>query len=497
MDIPKTVWHKITAQKTLKDLNTSPKRGLSSQQVKALQIKYGLNQIIESNPEPWWKKIIAQLNDYLIWILIVGALISFFAGEILDGSLIIAIIGFMAILGFIQDQKAENSLAQLKKLETPSVRVIRNGKIITISSHQLIPGDIVILRAGDAIPADMRLITATNVAADESTLTGESLPVAKQLESLDPRTPLAERSNMLFSGTLFVSGYATAIVVETGMNTQLGQIASLLSRTEQEQTPLEIQLQKLGKTIGTTLIIAVALVLAINVFVHHDPLLHAIIDAVALAIAAVPEGLPAVITICLAFGVQKMVKKNALVRQLKAVEALGSVSVICTDKTGTLTKGVMSVTHTHTKNLNLLITIAQACNNQADPTETALTNWVKTTTSTLSLPKRLHEFEFSSSLKRMTTIHQNQGQITAYTKGAPEIVLSLSNASTDQKKLIQMEIESMASQGLRVLAFAQKPLKNFNSKTKRQTIETNLEFVGLIGLSDPPKPEAIEAIAEP
>jgi len=266
MDIPKTVWHKITAQKTLKDLNTSPKRGLSSQQVKALQIKYGLNQIIESNPEPWWKKIIAQLNDYLIWILIVGALISFFAGEILDGSLIIAIIGFMAILGFIQDQKAENSLAQLKKLETPSVRVIRNGKIITISSHQLIPGDIVILRAGDAIPADMRLITATNVAADESTLTGESLPVAKQLESLDPRTPLAERSNMLFSGTLFVSGYATAIVVETGMNTQLGQIASLLSRTEQEQTPLEIQLQKLGKTIGTTLIIAVALVLAINVF---------------------------------------------------------------------------------------------------------------------------------------------------------------------------------------------------------------------------------------
>jgi len=306
----KTSWHSLSVKQTLTKLKVKPKKGLSSQKAEKLQKKFGLNQIIEASPDPWWKKILTQLDDYLIWILIVGALISFFAGEWVDGSLIIAIIGFMAILGFIQDLKAENSLKQLKNLEVPMVRVIRQGKIINLPAVELVPGDMVVLRAGDAIPADLRLITVQNAYADEATLTGESLPVSKQLKPLVKKTPLAERNNLVFSGTLLVKGHAMAVVVETGMNTQLGQIAHLLSDTEQEQTPLEMQLQKLGKTIGTTLVLMVALILGVNVFINHTPLLRAVIDTVALAIAAVPEGLPAVITICLSFWSSKNGQKK-------------------------------------------------------------------------------------------------------------------------------------------------------------------------------------------
>jgi P-type Ca2+ transporter type 2C len=535
--------HTQPLKSLLKNLKTSQKTGLTSTQVESLQIKYGLNELDEQETIPWWKKLATQFNNYLVWILIVGALISMIAGEFLDGFLIILIILFMAILGYIQDAKAEESLKNLKKLESHSTQVLREGKLLTIDTKNLVVGDIVVLKAGDAIPADLRIIETQNVSIDEAMLTGESMPVSKRDGELDEETPLAERTNMVFSGTLLIEGKITAVAVATGMNTELGKIATLLQETTSEPTPLEHQLEKLGKLLSIILLSMVALVLFLNVFVRGEHFLEALLESVALAIAAVPEGLPAVITICLAFGTQVMVKKQALVRKLKAVEALGSVSVILTDKTGTLTTGTMSVTQVWTTDqlaseksqkkqasplLGRLMRVAKLCNTISNPTDIALYNWVEKSEIELPDLRRIFEFEFNSSLKRMSTIHSfletdngeklSENHLKKHppytkshtylvaTKGAPEVLLKytshyfdakhkLVKINKEEREKIESQLFSMTSKGLRVIALAEKTLKNFHKDDARSEIEENLTLIGLIGLSDPAKTEIFETIS--
>lgn len=520
-------FHNLKINVVLSDLKTSEKTGLTSQQSTALQEKHGFNEIEEQESVPWWKKLLEQFNNYLVWILIVGAIISILAGELIDGILIIAIILFMAILGYIQDAKAEESLKNLKKLESHSTTVLRDGKFITINTRDVVVGDIVELKAGDGIPADIRIIEAQNCTIDESTLTGESLPCSKRGGVLEENTPLAERNNMAYSGTLLLEGKLSAVVVATGMETELGKIAKLLKDTESEPTPLEQQLEKLGKFLSTVLIGMVTIVLFLNVFVRGEHFLEALIESVALAIAAVPEGLPAVITICLAFGTQVMVKKNALVRKLKAVEALGSVSVILTDKTGTLTTGSMSVTETWTTDLlaskkqqekhaspllGQLLRVAKLCNTNSNPTDIAILNWVEESAAEIPDLPKVFEYEFNSSFKRMSTVHNYSSNSKSKketffvaTKGAPDILLSYTthyfNAqseavklSPEAKKKVEEQLLEMTSKGLRVIALAERTLHSFKKTDKRNSIENNLTLIGLIGLSDPAKKEVPEAI---
>ncbi|MCB9813530.1 MAG: cation-transporting P-type ATPase [Pseudomonadales bacterium] len=536
----KYIFHSVPVNALLSYLDTSIKKGLSENQVNKKLSEFGNNEIDEQEKVYWWQKLLAQFNNYLVWILIVGAIISIIAGEIIDGVLIIAIILFMAILGYVQDAKAEESLKNLKKLESRSTQVRRNGELQIIDTKNLVIGDIVILKAGDAVPADIRIIESNNVSIDESTLTGESMPSSKRADELKEDTPLAERTNMAYSGTLVIEGKLTAIVVATGMNTELGKIATLLQDTQSEPTPLEEQLEKLGKLLSSILIGMVLIVLFLNVFVRGENLLEAILEAVALAIAAVPEGLPAVITICLAFGTQAMVKKQALVRKLKAVEALGSISVILTDKTGTLTTGKMSVTQTWTtdqldgKNmkktsplLGRLMRVAKLCNTNSNPTDSALFDWVKKSAINLPDIQQIFEFEFNSSLKRMSTVHSfskiigskqdqekhlkllphpNSHTYLIATKGAPEVLLNhtthyftsdqkIERINKSQKEKIESQLLEMTSKGLRVIALAEKTMEKFSSKTHRDKAESNLILIGLVGLSDPAKEEVPHAIA--
>lgn len=518
-------FHSLPISEVIKKLHSSEKNGLKPEKVVELQQQYGLNEIDEQESDPWWKKLLAQFNNYLVWILIVGAIISVIAGEFVDGILILAIILFMAVLGYIQDAKAEESLKNLKKLESMHTHVLRAGELMTVDAKEVVIGDIVILQAGDAIPADLRIIEVQNVYLDESTLTGESLPVSKRGGKLSQDVPLAERTNMAYSGTMLLEGKLTAIVVATGMNTELGKIATLLQETKSEPTPLEHQLEKLGKMLSTLLIGVVAMVLFLNIFVRGNHFLEALLESVALAIAAVPEGLPAVITICLAFGTQVMVKKQALVRKLKAVEALGSVSVILTDKTGTLTSGSMSVTETWTTDLleskkqqkkhaspllGKLLRVAKFCNTNSNPTDMAIYKWVEESAVELPNLQQVFEFEFNSTLKRMTTIHDlnSNGKKHSYlvtTKGAPEVLLNYVshyysagdkelkiNAETKEK--IENQLLLMASQGLRVIAIAEKTISKFSKNIKRSSVEHNLTLIGLIGLSDPVKQEVPAAV---
>ncbi len=498
-------WYRYSVKDTVNHLHSSLSRGLADTDVEKRRTHYGLNLLQAPPPTPLLLKIFAELNDYLIWILLAGAGLSLYLGEYLDGLLIIIIVAFMTILGLVQNAKAEGAIASLKKLTSFKTNVIRDGQAQTLDTSELVPGDLVVLKAGDAVPADLRIVHENNVAIDESTLTGESVPTQKYSTTISTETPLAERKNIAYSGTLVVEGSLRGLVVAIGMETELGKIAHLLEGTKSEPSPLEIQLDKLGKTIGTALLLVVALILALNL-AHQVPLLHAAIDAVALAIAAVPEGLPAVITLCLAFGTQEMVKRKALVRKLKAVEALGSISVICTDKTGTLTTGEMSVTETWTKTApSELWHLIASCNNDADMTERALTSHLGEHFANLVPSKRLKEFEFNSLLKRMTVIIHSHNGYFAVSKGAPEVLLAHSThlqlkteavpISRARREELNTLLKTMAGRGLRVLAITKRELRESMTGGEREQIEQNLTLVGLIGISDPPKTEVKDAIA--
>ena len=472
-------------------LNTDVERGLSPEEAKRRLEKYGKNEIRQTKKNTGLEIFLRQFQDPLVYILLAAAGASALLGEVTDFVLITIILIFNGIFGFAQEYKAEKALEELKRMTTPLAKVLRDGKIIEIRATELVPGDVVILEEGDAVPADIRLFEAKGLAVDESLLTGESTPVAKTVEALAENTALADRKNMAYMGTFVVRGHGKGIVVATGMQTEMGKIAGEIDSTETKKTHLETELEKLGGFI-TKAIMGIVVVTAIAMILHNPSIrgaVNAILTSISLAVAAVPEGLPAVVTITLALGVRRMAAKKAVVRRLKSVETLGSVDVICTDKTGTLTKNKMHVVETY-GNEEKMAEIGYFChsldeNGRGDPTEEAIFEWAKGIAEFSG--KKVAEIPFSSERKRMAVVVERAGKKYVYVKGAPEIVLSLCSLDASERKKLAEKAEELASKGLRVLAMAWKEYDGCD-------LENKLTFAGFVGLMDPPRKDAMNAM---
>jgi len=529
------MYHSKKAEDIFRELDTG-KTGLSDAEAEKRQQQYGLNEIKQFKKISPIKIFLEQFHSFVIYILIAALAISVFLGETVDAIVIGVILVLNAIFGFIQEYKAEKSIEALKKLASLKATVIRDGKEKEIDAKLLVPGDLIKLETGDKIPADSRLIEIVELQTQEAALTGESLPVKKELRILPEKTQLADRLNMIFSGTIVTSGKGQAIVTGTGMKSEIGKIAKLIEEAEEGLTPLQIKMNMLGRRLGVIIII-ISVIVFLGGILKGGSVLEFFIVAVSLAVAAIPEGLPAIVTIGLAIGVRKMVKRNALVRKLPSVETLGSTTVICTDKTGTLTKNEMTVKKIYTNNkiidvtgsgydhkgeflhknkkinskeISLLLNIGVLNNDAAfddknvigDPTEAALiVSAAKAGIDKDILQKkypRKDEILFTSERKIMTTMHNINGENLAYVKGAPEVVLSLCKLIYENgkvKKLTQkrknevLEInKKFANNALRVLGFAYKIVLD------KKRAEKNLIFVGLQGMMDPPRPEVKEAI---
>ena len=527
-------WHNLDKEEILRVLN-SRLQGLTIEEAKVRLSECGPNVLKEAKKTSALALFLEQFKSFLILILLLATAISVIIGEVVEGLIILSIVIMAAVLGFIQNFRAEKALQALKKMVAPLARVIRDGKEQEILAQELVPGDIILVNAGARLNADCRLLEAMSLKVDEAVLTGESVPVEKTAEAISQDVPLSERHNMLYTGTSVVYGRGKAIVVATGMQTEFGKIAASLEEIKEEKTPLQVSVDNLGKSLGI-LTLSICLLVGVLGILRGYPILKMFIWAVALAVAAVPEALPAVITICLALGTRRMVKRNALVRRLSSVETLGSTSIICSDKTGTLTKGEMSVRKIFLNNteievtgvgyeprgefifqnsnlssggqdLDLLLKIGALCNDSqltnedgkwrilGDPTEAAL----MVAAYKRSLLKedlnneypRIDEIPFSSERKIMTTIHRHQNHILVFSKGAGEVILEKSRLDYEMKQKLLNQLHNMAGEGLRTLAFAYKetPLN-----LPKEEIERNLEFVGLVGMIDPPRQEVKEAI---
>ena len=527
-------WFNKTVQEVEKELGTSADKGLNQNQVEESAKKYGLNELQEKKKDSLLKKFIAQFKDFSIIVLIIAAIVSGIVGVVkgegITDTIIILIVVFLnAIIGIIQESKAEKSLEALKKLSSHAAKVIRNGKEQVIPARELVPGDLVVIETGDYVAADLRIIEAINLKSQESSLTGESVPVEKTTEKIDGQEiGLGDRKNMLFSSSLITYGRGKAIVVDTGMNTEVGKIAGMLDQAEKQETPLQKRLNSLGKTLGIACIAICAAIFAIGL-IQGKPIIDMFMTAVSLAVAVIPEGLVAVSTIVLAIGVQKMVKKNAIVKKLPAVETLGSSTVICSDKTGTLTQNKMTVERVFCddelqdiKNINKtedfkkLVYNCMLCNDSrvlengeigGDPTETALVDMAfkqKYTQEIFKENPRVEEVPFDSERKLMTTVNKNNGKYIVYTKGGVDELLKCCNSFLYKGQVrtnletyvgwVRENNEKMAREALRVLAFAYKELDHMPSKEEMKTIESNLTFVGMVGMIDPPREEAKKAV---
>ncbi len=507
-------YYQKKVEETLKFLKTSY-NGLSEEEVKKRLSLYGYNILKEKKKKTSLQIFLSQFKDFLILILIIAAIISGFIGEITDTITIVVILLLNAVIGFIQEYRAEKAMEALKKLASPYTTVIREGKVKNISSEELVPGDIVILEAGKIVPADLRLIETYDLKIDESPLTGESVPVLKYIKPiLEDNLSIGDRKNMAFKGTLVVYGRGKGVVVATGMETELGKIAQMVQE-EESKTPLQKRLADFGKKLGIGTIIICVVIFLLGIIRGEEPLLM-LLTAVALAVAAVPEALPAVVTITLALGAKKMVKQNALVRNLPAVETLGSVTYICTDKTGTLTQNKMTVRKIFSFEKNPeKIFLNMALNNDVeiikdnqftgDPTEIALYLYAKKQGfDKKEIEKtfpRIAEIPFDSVRKCMTTVHKAEKEFLVFTKGALEIVLEKSTfveiqnnikpLTEELKKEILSEAEKFALKGMRILAFSYKKVKNFSDF---KDLEKNLIFLGFCGMMDPPREGVKDAI---
>jgi Ca2+-transporting ATPase len=520
---PKNIWHVITSDQAIQETNSNTQSGLTENEVVLRQQKFGLNVLEETKKRSPMHMILDQFKDFMILVLMGSAVISGFLGEAEDTIAILAIVILNAILGFIQEFRAERAMAALKALTLTKAKVLRSGSNHIVNADQLVQGDIVFLEAGDLVPADIRLIDVKQIRSDESPLTGESLPVEKIPDPIDGEDlGVGDRRNVLHKGTLITYGRGSGVVVATGMQTEIGKIAGLLHSAGDSQTPLQQRLSLFGKRIAFFVIGLCVLIFFIGLLRGEDPALM-FMTALSLAVAAIPEALPAVVTVSLALGARRMVKKNSLIRRLPAVETLGSVTYICSDKTGTLTQNRMQVKdHNYgDKNpqdglLKELFFRAVALNNDAyrdkkgeligDPTEKALfelaeQNQFSKTEVEREWP-RIKEIPFSSERGLMTTLHKDKtNTIYSFTKGAPERVLALcqnqltenGNKAIDSQKLTAIA-ESMAFKGLRVLALAYKTLDSHQNL--ENVDENNLIFLGFAGLIDPPREEAKQAIAE-
>ncbi len=527
-------WFNKTSQEVEKELKTDCQNGLSSSQVQENMKKYGLNELQEKKKDSLLKKFLEQFKDFSIIVLIIAAIVSGVVGVaqgegFTDTIIILIVVILNAVIGVAQESKAEKSLEALKKLSSHASKVIRNGKEQVIPARELVPGDLVIIETGDYIAADLRIIEAVNLKSQEASLTGESVPVEKITEKIDGNEiGIGDRKNMLFSSSLITYGRGKAIVVNTGMNTEVGKIAGMLDNAEKQETPLQQKLNDLGKTLGIACLAICAVIFVIGLLQGKE-IIDMFMTAVSLAVAVIPEGLVAVSTIVLAIGVQKMVKKHAIVKKLPAVETLGSSTVICSDKTGTLTQNKMTVEKVFcddelqdikkvntTEDFKKLVYNCMLCNDSrllengqlaGDPTETALVDMAFKLDYEQSIYRenpRVEEVPFDSERKLMTTVNKKNGKYIVYTKGGVDELLKCCNSFlykgevrtsiNNYAKWIRENNEKMAKDALRVLAFAYKELDHMPSKAEMKTIESDLTFIGMVGMIDPPRIEAKRAV---
>lgn len=525
-------WHNLNAQDVLKKFKVNQNIGLNNVSVAQKQANFGKNILKEKKSKGVLAKFFEQFSDFMVIVLLIAAAISFITSAVegnkdyIDSIIILFIVVMNAIIGVVQERKAEKAIDALKKLSSPKANVIRGGKKVIIPSEELVPGDILLLHAGDLVPADARLIESYNLKAEESSLTGESLPVEKCADKVfSADSNLGERRNMVFSTSTITAGHAQAIVVETGMNTQVGKIAGMIINENSFQTPLQIKLEKTSKTLGICAIAICAVIFVLGV-IEKIPPLEMFMIAISLAVAAIPEGLPAVVTIVLAMGVRKMAANRAVIRKLPAVETLGNATVICSDKTGTLTQNKMTVTQICDEDGKInfssdlgqkILTLCALCNNASvtyakkefhaigEPTESALVlvaaeNGKVKAELDEKFPKK-YEIPFDSARKLMTTVHQlDNGKFRIITKGAPDFLLERSSFCNGKpfydnlKRKVKIQNENMAKSALRVLAIAYKDVDNIpNSQNE---IENKLNFCGLVGMIDPPRPQVKMAVNE-
>lgn len=548
-------WYNKSVQAVSEELRTNSARGLTDEEASKRLQKYGLNELKEKEKESVITKLINQLKDFMVIILIAASIVSGIVGEISDAIVIIAIVIVNAVLGVIQEGKAEQALAALQKMSSPNARVLRNGSVQIMPAKNLVPGDVVAIEAGDSIPSDLRLIESYNLQVEEASLTGESLPVDKDAGVVfESDMSIGDRKNMVYMSTVVTYGRGKGIVVATGKDTEIGKIAEAIQSYKDESTPLQQKLNQLGKWLGIACLLICLLVFGIG-FIRGGDVLEMFLIAVSLAVAAIPEGLPAVVTIVLALGMKRMVQRNAIVRKLLAVETLGCVTVICSDKTGTLTQNEMTVvkayaggnmftvtgqgynptgefllennkiTPEQNQDLKLLLALGVLANDATleqkdpveqlwgiigDPTEGALlTVGAKGGMQKAEMNKqyeRAAELPFDSDRKMMTTFHKDfiENKTVSFTKGAPDIILnkcsrifsngSITELTPEQLGQIQGVNSQLAGAALRVLAFAYRTHDSVPKSITSESIEKDLIFVGLMGMIDPARVEALQAI---
>ena len=544
--------YKGSLNEVIKKHETDAKRGLSSSEALNRLEKYGPNAIESSNKKSLAKKIIEQIVDPMVILLIVAAIVSAFTGDVVECVIIIAIVVINAIMSIIQEGKAEDSVAALQKMSSPEATVIRDGQRKHVKAEELVPGDIVVLETGDIIPADMRLIESSNLKIDESSLTGESVAVEKDANfTTNEDVGIGDRENYVHSSSIVTYGHGIGLVATTGEDTEIGKIATSLDQVEEKETPLQKQLKKLSKVLALLVIVVCIAVFGLGYLRGGDDLLETFMVAVSLAVAAIPEGLTAVVTIVLSIGMNRMAERKAIVKNLLSVETLGSTTVICSDKTGTLTQNEMTITKVFTNDeefevegsgykpegdirnankevigedgqIELLMTIASLCNDAnltregeeykitGDPTEGAMLTfsekWNINQENLNEKHPRIEEIPFDSTRKMMTTFHEMDGKYYAFTKGAPDVIMSHSSQILEngemvdfddsKRKIYSDKNNDLASQALRVMAYAFRPLDTLDQDLTTENIEKDMIFVGLTGMIDPPRPEAKAAVAE-
>ena len=512
------MWHTKNIKEVEKELRTNIKTGLGDKDVLIRQDEFGKNKIEEGKKESLLVKFINQFKDFMIIILIIAAIISAVVsylegtGDYFDSIIIIAIVLFNGLMGLIQEAKAEKSIEALKKMSAPVAKVKRNGKALTVNGEDIVPGDIVILETGCYVPADIRLINTYNLKVEESSLTGETEAVEKDENALfnNQKVPLGDMKNMVFAGTAVVNGHAEGIVTNIGMNTEVGKIASMIITNEAPQTPIQKKLSEVGKVLGIACVVICALIFVIGV-IKKISVVEMFMTSVGLAVAAIPEGLPAIVTIILSIAVTKMAKRNAIIRKLPAVETLGSSKVICSDKTGTLTENNMKVVEI-IGNKNKILEYGALCCNceinegvvEGEPTEVAIVKEAVKEKQNKVLP-RICEIPFDSNRKLMTTVNElENGKYRIITKGAPEILLSICdyyeenntvhNMNSTFLSKIKNKNEKMAEKALRVLGVAYLDVDIMPKEISADFLEKGLIFEGLIGMIDPPRKGVKEAV---
>lgn len=513
------LWFAKSQEEVLSSLDTNIEEGLSSQEVEKRLQSFGRNELEVKKQESLLKKVLGQLEDPMIIVLLIAAFLSYVSSgfeDWIDSVIILLIVVINAIISISQENNASKSLEALQKMSAPLAKVIRNGKLEHVETATLVPGDIIELEAGDLVPADARVLTAANLKADESAMTGESVPVNKKaLDSLPEDTVLAERKNMLISSTVITNGRATCVVTDTGMKTEVGRIANLLITEDDNTTPLQQKMAEISKMLSI-ICLGICVLMFIVGLLYHRPILEIFMMAVSLGVAAIPEGLAAIVTIVLALGVQRLVKRHAIVKKLPAVETLGAASVICSDKTGTLTQNKMTIVETFVDNGQSeadLLTIGALCNDSkltvtsasdfnvtGDPTETAFVSKAfeeKLDKNQLeqSMP-RVAEIPFDSERKLMSTVHKMEQGYRVMVKGAPDVLLNRCTLPAAQAQVVAEKNAEMASNALRVLGVAYKDIAEVPAELTSEDLENNLTFVGLVGMIDPPRQEVKAAVEQ-